>query len=590
MTPSFDTPSETEIYHKLSPGTELGTLMARYILDLPIGKGQKRQAYRARVTEVYPQNSPPSNLVKDSTVLIKFPLVLKDRSFWSNQEVLNRINATILQEATINDRLEGKECTPMTIDVGVHTFQLDGDPTHSKFRAAFSVEEFVEGKKLDEWMRESFPTEPDIPNPSTTELSTRPSVDSEFHGIRNAQKYFEWAHKIAVGLLRIHQDQVVHGDIHPGNIMVRQKDQSVIFIDLGDATLRDQDVEGENTRRQPKTSWIPSEERGGTLQGDIYSLGGILLYLATGKSPAALRKIDAGEVLLGGIDETKARVRHIVKEQNPELYRSNAGIVDVIARCLRSDPHDRVRHVLDVLKDIEAFSSETDSIDLDTIAEVALPNNRLFRSIVQWHLREVRGIMAGIKRGVYEVTGSHDDLVSALVTQLGLLEEGDQYFTVSHPAFWRRDNAGVDGRVLTMNLLAAKRGATIRRVFMFTQEELERDQEVRAIVQAHLAMSEELRLEGRNVDDIEVSAGGCCTRFIVVTEEDRDKILESKRHFAASKHQSEEIIMVPVYGPRQQLAVVQFRAAMVGMFSELEDFVLKRMEQGQPLSAALEVG
>src|SRR5205807_897467 len=133
---------------------------------------------------------------------------------------------------------------------------------------------------------------------------------------------------LADAVQQVHWKKVIHGDIWPENILVRENGEPVL-IDFGQAAFRDAaasivKVSGRNIR------YIAPEEKR-TVGGDVYSLGGVLFYLATGEDPPEVVKnvrADVGALTVTVLDRIRLR------NKNKSLYQENRGAADIIARCL----------------------------------------------------------------------------------------------------------------------------------------------------------------------------------------------------------------------------------------------------------------
>ena len=125
-----------------------------------------------------------------------------------------------------------------------------------------------------------------IEGESLSELVKRNGAMSE----RDAVTYIK---QVAAALEHIHEQQIMHLDVKPGNIMVRTKDSRSILIDFGLSKHYDSES-GDATSTTPvgvSHGFAPMEQykQGGVSkfspETDIYSLGATLYYLVTGKVP-----------------------------------------------------------------------------------------------------------------------------------------------------------------------------------------------------------------------------------------------------------------------------------------------------------------
>jgi serine/threonine protein kinase len=87
--------------------------------------------------------------------------------------------------------------------------------------------------------------------------------------------------KIALALASIHEAGVVHADIKPENILLKDRDSPMI-IDLGAAHLSGSPTQpvGTPTFQAPET-----HRSGHSSASDVYSLGALLYFILTGKNP-----------------------------------------------------------------------------------------------------------------------------------------------------------------------------------------------------------------------------------------------------------------------------------------------------------------
>ncbi|WP_392531115.1 serine/threonine protein kinase [Nostoc sp. C117] len=164
----------------------------------------------------------------------------------------------------------------------------------------------------------------------------RPPILSEPQALRYIQQ-------IGEALIVVHKNGLIHRDVHPGNILLRQREGQLeaVLIDFG-LTLDFDHILTTSRTKETSDGFTPPElyARGTITHGysDIYSLAATLYKLLTGKTPvdAVKRKVD-GEHLVSP------------KEFNPQISdRTN----DAILKGMKLDPQERsqsMREWLDLL-------------------------------------------------------------------------------------------------------------------------------------------------------------------------------------------------------------------------------------------------
>ncbi|RIA88665.1 kinase-like domain-containing protein [Glomus cerebriforme] len=156
---------------------------------------------------------------------------------------------------------------------------------------------------------------------------------------------FDWSNKILVlryiisGLVEIHQKQMVHRDLHTGNILFGQ--DGVYVSDIwGD----DSKVDGNIYGIMPYVA--PEVLRGKpyTQAADIYSFGMIMYFAATGRQPFDRYAHDQDLVL------------SICKGASPKIYEQEAPkcYVDLMKKCWDLNPDNRP-DAIEIKKTIELF-------------------------------------------------------------------------------------------------------------------------------------------------------------------------------------------------------------------------------------------
>lgn len=500
-----------------------------YLIVEKLNGGEFGETYIAQID--VPIESPTEH----RKVVIKTPILDDNLPLDEKLTQLAKVYRTFLSEQLMHQRLGRLSCVARIVDHGTYPCALDNSGITSP--ALFIVSEYIEGERLDDYVRRCF----------------GPPPNGTFAGIRDDKAFLELSRKIAVALQEIHQQQVVHGDIWPPNVMVRNDDP--VFIDFGQAHFR-QLAFGSGKKVSGVHPYV-APEGSGTVGADLYSMGGLLYYLATGDQPPPPKQRS---------EELKSLIVETLERRNPALMDRNAGVADIITRCLRYSQQDRIVQAEGLIQDIETFTPDPrPSLDVEgfaaTAASLKESRNSLFKWMADLRLRMLRRVFEDMKHGVYDLSGDHEVIASGLTQYLSLLGPGSQYLTMSLPSFWRANNLGVNGRFLTMNRLAAQRGATIRRVFLITERDRLQEAELDAILQSHVRMSADLRRLGVQVDSaVTPSSGGHYCGFVEMGDEDRTRLVQAGGHFGLIKIDNEEIAIFPQYRDDGVIVSVQFRA------------------------------
>ncbi|MGC3998920.1 MAG: protein kinase [Anaeromyxobacter sp.] len=156
---------------------------------------------------------------------------------------------------------------------------------------------------------------------------------------------------LADALVHAHSAGVIHRDLKPENVLVQEVERPAVKLaDFGIARILASDermtmtgaLVGSPHHMPPEVV----EGRDADVRSDVYSLGTILYWLATGKLPFAAPNPTAilRRVLQGDFEDPRA-----------VDTRVSDGLADLIGRCLRLDPAERpesaaaVRDALDVV-------------------------------------------------------------------------------------------------------------------------------------------------------------------------------------------------------------------------------------------------
>ena len=152
-------------------------------------------------------------------------------------------------------------------------------------------------------------------------------------------KHWEVIALLAVPLFKAldhaHQQQVIHRDVKPENMMIRQRDGSPVLMDFGIAHMVDSETLTATGAVIGSPAHMAPEVVNGevlTCKADLFSMGTVLYWMCCGTlpfvapNPAALFR----RILEARFDPIQSR--------RPEILGSFARIIE---RCMARDPEDR---------------------------------------------------------------------------------------------------------------------------------------------------------------------------------------------------------------------------------------------------------
>uniref|UniRef100_UPI00260AC49E serine/threonine-protein kinase n=1 Tax=Actinomadura geliboluensis TaxID=882440 RepID=UPI00260AC49E len=133
---------------------------------------------------------------------------------------------------------------------------------------------------------------------------------------------------LAEGLAAIHACGLVHRDLKPGNVIMAADGPRI--IDFGIARTTDATALTSHNAVVGTYAYMAPEQVLGDMpgpSGDVFSLGCVLAYAATGRGP-----FDA---------ETIPAIVHRVLHEEPDLSALPEGLRNMVAACLAKDPARR---------------------------------------------------------------------------------------------------------------------------------------------------------------------------------------------------------------------------------------------------------
>lgn len=171
--------------------------------------------------------------------------------------------------------------------------------------------------------------------------------------------------QIATGLAAAHAEGLVHRDLKPGNVLLRQvdgRDQAVV-IDFGLARLHDDAIDAtddlvtrSNVMLGTPAYMSPEVVSGAPLDGrsDLYALGVLLFRLVSGRLP------------FRGRTAIETATRHI-SAPRPALAAADGSVVppallQLVSRLLARDPAERPADAATVARDLARIADEADGL------------------------------------------------------------------------------------------------------------------------------------------------------------------------------------------------------------------------------------
>ncbi|MGW3147080.1 serine/threonine-protein kinase [Streptomyces sp. NPDC001177] len=140
------------------------------------------------------------------------------------------------------------------------------------------------------------------------------------------------AAELAEGLRAVHRAGLAHRDVKPSNVLLGRRHP--LLIDFGIARAADD-------TRHTRTGGVvgspgymaPEQVTGGGAAepGDIFALGAVLAYAATGEGP----------FLRPGEDSSAAQLLYRIVHEEPALEGVPRSLVPLLAACLHKSPQDR---------------------------------------------------------------------------------------------------------------------------------------------------------------------------------------------------------------------------------------------------------
>ena len=215
-------------------------------------------------------------------------------------------------------------------------------------------------------------------------------------------------------LAAVHEAGLLHGDLKPSNVM-REEGGRILLMDFG-ACLNVQSSDDDQVQCYGTAVNAAPEVLAGQpadSSSDIYSLGVLLFFLLTGRYPVE------GQSLEEVRTRHESQDRSSLTDLRPELP---SGLVNVVERCLSSDPHRRFSSVGAVES---ALSATWDEVAPASPAEGKQPPRWLAPALVgAMAVLAVAALWWG--RGGGAAAGGVAGIAEEMVAIAPLVTDGDQ--------------------------------------------------------------------------------------------------------------------------------------------------------------------